>query len=248
VCTSADYQPVVRGCSPTTSCGRLVVDDFASASEVRALRKLAERGMALGGGAGGPTILDLQSGALSYGDKFIDVWVKFNTTPGVAALTRSDVDIYGTMAERIRRKAEQTFGSSGLQLTAPTFFSRIDGDKPAKIANDEYWHAHIDSRQYGSFVYTALLYLADAGVDFEGGSFQFLPARRHGAAQLDGEPTLEVAPKRGRLVLFTSGHEHPHRVTRVTRGSRLALTIAFTCDDGAAIRDFLGRAAAPDEE
>lgn len=64
------YEPNVPGCSPRgSSCGHLVVNDFASAAEVDALRSIAARGMALGGGAGGPTILDLQSGALSYGDK-----------------------------------------------------------------------------------------------------------------------------------------------------------------------------------
>ena len=61
------------GCTPS-NCGHLVVDNFATADEVSALAGIAARGMELGGGGGGPTILDLQSGALSYGDKFIDVW------------------------------------------------------------------------------------------------------------------------------------------------------------------------------
>ena len=72
---------------------------------------------------------------------------------------------------------------------------------------------HVDERQYGSFAYTALLYLADAGSDFEGGAFEFMassadPPRQPAAAA--------VQPRKGRLVLFTSGDEHPHRVTRVT--------------------------------
>lgn len=58
------------------------------------------------------------------------------------------------------------------------------------------------------------------------------------------QPVTTVLPSRGRLVVFSSGSEHPHRVTRVTSGERLALTIAFSCDKGAAIQDFLGRAAA----
>ena len=53
----------------------------------------------LGGGAGGPTILDLQSGALSYGDKFVDVWSLFNATEGVEAFRRSEVAVYA--AERV---------------------------------------------------------------------------------------------------------------------------------------------------
>ena len=44
----------------------------------------------MGGGSGGPTILDLQSGALSLQDKFVDVWTAFNLT-GKRPFTRSDV-------------------------------------------------------------------------------------------------------------------------------------------------------------
>ena len=85
--------PRVPGCSPSgAACGHMVVDNFASAEEVAALRAIADRGMALGGGAGGPTILDLQSGAVSYGDKFIDVYVAFNTS-GQRAYRRSDVAV-----------------------------------------------------------------------------------------------------------------------------------------------------------
>jgi len=239
VCRSAAER--VKGCTPRgqKGCGRLVRNNFASADEVAALRTIAERGMAMGGGgAGGPTILDLQSGAVSYKDKFIDVWTAFNSS-GAAPFTKSDVQVYADLVERIRRLAEATFGASGLQLTEPTFFSRISGDRPPVTAHDEYWHVHVDAKQYGSFVYTALLYLADHGADFTGGSFEFM---RSAADPPDAAALVAVPPTKGRLVLFTSGDEHPHRVTRVTAGERLALTIAFTCDERAAITDFLGRA------
>ena len=275
----------VPGCSPTgKQCGHIVVDNFASAAEVEALRGIADRGMALGGGAGGPTILDLQSGALSYQDKFIDVWTAFNAT-NTPAFTKREVAVYAEVVERIRVLAERTFGVGAkpattgglgkqhpqsaattttpprrrLHLTAPTFFSRIAGDKAPKTSHDEYWHAHVDLEQYGSFVFTSLLYLADGGADFDGGDFEFLPAgtpqklaagaegAMSGAgAGAAGAPVASVTPSRGKLVLFSSGSEHPHRVTRVTRGTRLALTIAFTCDGAAAIHDFLGRALEPD--
>jgi hypothetical protein len=43
--------------------------------------------------------------------------------------------VYADVAERIRKLAESTFSASGLRLTAPTFFSRISGDKaPDQIA------------------------------------------------------------------------------------------------------------------
>ena len=253
----------VPGCSPTgRTCGHLVVEEFASEAEVEALREIAARGMQLGGGAGGPTILDLQSGALSYKDKFIDVWTAFNAT-GAAPFRRSEVAVYVEVVERIRALAERTFGVGGraagakaaararrLHLTAPTFFSRISGDKEPQTAHDEYWHAHVDLEQYGSFVFTSLLYLADGGGrDFAGGAFEFLAPGTpqqlaegaNAGAGAAGTPVATVEPRRGSLVLFSSGPEHPHRITRVTEGTRLALTIAFTCDERAAIEDFLGR-------
>ena len=46
----------------------------------------------------------------------------------------------------------------------------------------------------------------------------------------------------GRLVLFSSGREHPHHVEPVRSGERLAVTVAFTCEKRAAVQDFLARA------
>ena len=40
-----------------------------------------------------------------------------------------------------------------------------------RTLNDEYWHVHIDKLQYGSFVFTGLLYLSDYEVDFDGGAY-----------------------------------------------------------------------------
>jgi hypothetical protein len=178
-----------------------------------------------------------------HAPQFVDVWTVFNATEGVQAFRRSEVQVYADVVQRIAALAESKFGvSTRLHLTAPTFFSRISGDKPPRTAHDEYWHTHVDLEQYGSFVITSLLYLADAGADFEGGQFEFMPpgtTHENGA----GAPARHaVKPARGKLVLFSSGSEHPHRVTRVTSGTRLALTIAFTCDEGAAVADFLGRA------
>jgi hypothetical protein len=137
----SESYPRVPGCTPSgRSCGHLVVDNFASAVEVEALRGISARAMALGGGAGGPTILDLQSGALSYGDKFVDVWSVFNATEGVQPFRRSELQVYADVVERVAALAEETFDVRGLQLTSPTFFSRISGDRKPKTAHDEYWH------------------------------------------------------------------------------------------------------------
>merc|ERR550534_2603 len=91
--------------------------------------------------------------------------------------------------------------------------------------HDEYWHQHTDTEQYGTFEYTALLYLSTLGRDFDGGEFVFDPPA-------GGAPASAVAvePKFNRLVAFTSDAENPHRVAKVSRGVRIALTAAFTCD------------------
>jgi len=242
-CHAADYRPAVKHCTPS-QCGRIVIDDFATPEETAALLAIARRGMAMGGGAGGPTILDMASGALSRGDKFIDMWVAFNLT-GQKPFTRSELAPYKALTDRVAAAATEHFGATKLWLTAPSFFSRISADRPPKIENDEYWHSHVDKLQYGSFIYTALLYLNERGVDFEGGQLTFdAPSTGGGAPheQTDVEVLGRVSPKPGRLVLFSSGHEHPHHVTEVTAGTRFAVTIAFTCDERAALTDFLERA------
>lgn len=120
-------------------------------------------------------------------------------------------------------------GRRSLYLASPSFFSAIRGDGTdsarfgAKTLNDEYWHEHVDRDQYGSFAITTLLYLntkeeAGSVLTFEGGNFEF-----------GGAVPLTVEPRRGRLLLFTSGAEHPHWVAPVTDGTRFALTTAFTC-------------------
>lgn len=73
-----------------------------------------------------------------------------------------------------------------------------------------------------------MLYLNDFGKDFEGGKFSFVDAGRN--------HTIE--PLASRLLLFTSGSENLHNVFKVERGTRYALTIAFTCDKNAAVANF----------
>lgn len=55
-------------------CGRFVSDKLASKDEVDALLGLAKAGLAFGGGNGGASILDLQTGALSKGDTFVNIY------------------------------------------------------------------------------------------------------------------------------------------------------------------------------
>ena len=80
--------------------------------------------------------------------------------------------------------------------------------------------------------YTALIYLNEAGRDYQGGIFEFDDDTDRHSSNGDGEgPMLRfVKPKAGRLLMFTSGEENVHHVNEVTSGVRYAITIAFTCD------------------
>ena len=94
-----------------------MLGDFIDAAHAEQLRALA-RGMSLGGGAGGQTILDFASGALSLGENFVDVWTTL-VRPG-RPFTREELAPFGTLTERIRAKVEETFGAQKLWLAAPT--------------------------------------------------------------------------------------------------------------------------------
>ena len=259
-----NQRPVVPKCSTQANkkCGAFLVDNFINVTEVNQLRNLVHRAMKLGGGSGGPTILDLQSGALSKGDKFIDIWRAFDLA-GVEPLTKGDVSIYAQVVDRVAERVAAEFGARGLHLTAPTFFSRISADLSPVTENDEYWHSHIDTEQYEAFDYTTLLYLSDTDSDFGGGRLVLDTSG-------DGLRKTIISPRRGRLLAFSSGPgylsprhhrsfddcaishyysfiaEFPHYVEKVSSGTRLALTIAFTCTRAAAIHKFLDRAA-PDK-
>eukprot|EP00472_Partenskyella_glossopodia_P000484 CAMPEP_0197543972 /NCGR_PEP_ID=MMETSP1318-20131121/68521_1 /TAXON_ID=552666 /ORGANISM="Partenskyella glossopodia, Strain RCC365" /LENGTH=124 /DNA_ID=CAMNT_0043103341 /DNA_START=637 /DNA_END=1007 /DNA_ORIENTATION=- len=113
-------------------------------------------------------------------------------------------------------------GLTMLYPAAPAFFSEIKSGPEAEQLNDEYWHVHIDTRQYGSFIYTALLYLNSHEEDYSGGEFVFVD-RKTGAAQ------QTIQPKAGMLLVFTSGEENPHHIQKVTEGTRYAVTISWTC-------------------
>lgn len=87
-------------------------------------------------------------------------------------------------------------------------------------ARQPYWSAHVDRHNVPFYDVSCLLYLSDAGVDFEGGDFAF-----H-----DDDADRVVPPRAGTLLVFSSGAENPHSVGRVSRGVRFALAAWFTRD------------------
>lgn len=97
--------------------------------------------MALGGSSGGATVWDLNSGALSFEDKFINAFL----VKGSKILTPTEKAIYQLVKNKIQRAIAETFNidENALHLTYPLFFSRLTDAEPI-IPNDEYWHPHID--------------------------------------------------------------------------------------------------------
>ncbi|XP_033736717.1 2-oxoglutarate and iron-dependent oxygenase domain-containing protein 3-like [Pecten maximus] len=227
VTCSKDYdKEPFQDCKPKR-CARVVMDDLVTESEARHLRGVAERGLALGGGEGGASILDLHSGALSKGKSFVNVY-KVLETMSETIFTEEDFRVYSNVKSRIHQAIAKEFGvkPSALFLTEPTFFSRMN-TKPASTVHDEYWHAHIDKVTYGSFHYTSLLYLSSYGKEFSGGRFIFV----------DKDVNRTVEPRLGRVSFFTSGSENVHFVEKLIEGERFAITISFTCDPTQAISD-----------
>ncbi|XP_039183948.1 2-oxoglutarate and iron-dependent oxygenase domain-containing protein 3 isoform X2 [Crotalus tigris] len=225
---SEDYDSHKRfeGCTPR-KCGRGITDAIINREEAEQIRRIAERGLSLGGSDGGASILDLHSGALSLGKHFVNMYRYFNDKIH-DIFTDEDFQLYRDVRLRIQQKIALAFGisSSSMYLTKPTFFSRINNSE-AKTTHDEYWHPHIDKVTYGSFDYTSLLYLSDYAEDFGGGRFVFM----------DEGANRTVEPRAGRVSFFTSGSENLHHVEKVHWGTRYAITISFTCNPDHGIRD-----------
>uniref|UniRef100_A0A1W7RER9 PKHD domain-containing transmembrane protein C17orf101 n=1 Tax=Agkistrodon contortrix contortrix TaxID=8713 RepID=A0A1W7RER9_AGKCO len=228
VSCSEDYDSHKRfeGCTPR-KCGRGITDAIINREEAEQIRRIAERGLSLGGSDGGASILDLHSGALSLGKHFVNMYRYFNDKIH-DIFTDEDFQLYRDVRLRIQQKIALAFGisSSSMYLTKPTFFSRINNSE-AKTTHDEYWHPHIDKVTYGSFDYTSLLYLSDYAEDFGGGRFVFM----------DEGANRTVEPRAGRVSFFTSGSENLHHVEKVHWGTRYAITISFTCNPDHGIRD-----------
>jgi len=230
---SKDYdRETFRDCVPSF-CGRFVSDSVVTAEEAAKLQNIAKKGLSLGGSNGGASILDLHSGALSKGDSFVDVFQAMRSA-GRSLITEDDFRAYISVKDKVHSAIAQAFqvDQDKLFLTKPTFFSRIT-PKTASTIHDEYWHPHVDKTTYGSFHYTALVYLSTGGVDFDGGDFVFIDSKKGSSNSVNST----VEPRVARASSFTSGSENLHHVAKVSRGVRYAVTIAFTCDPKQAIGD-----------
>ncbi|XP_023555023.1 2-oxoglutarate and iron-dependent oxygenase domain-containing protein 3 isoform X2 [Octodon degus] len=142
---SEDYDGHRRfeGCTPR-KCGRGVTDVVISREEAERIRRVAEKGLSLGGSDGGASILDLHSGALSIGKHFVNLYRYFGDKIQTI-FSEEDFQLYRDVRRKVQLTIAEAFGisASSLYLTKPTFFSRINSTE-ARTAHDEYWHAHVD--------------------------------------------------------------------------------------------------------
>ena len=240
------------GCTPVEggTCDRMVADDFLTTTEVDHLIRMANTGMAKSPATSilGPTIMDVNSG-----------WV---LAPGTHQPTsiyatgqlyaKEDYALYKDVTKRLKTMVEATFDVTELHFTAPTFITREVGNtkwKPTTM-HDEYWHPHVDKNNTEHYDYSGLIYLSTYGTDFQGGQLHFyndttldcsafVDMNNPGPCVAIGPPELIVEPRKGRLIVFGSGRENPHRVTRVRTGTRYVLSFWFSCDKRKSFQTFL---------
>jgi hypothetical protein len=223
-----------NGCL-TATCKRVVVDGIFSNEEVDSLLRIAKNGMDTRDNLGGPTILDINSGHIRDTAGLDNLFDENNNF----TFSADDFSSYGSIIRKLKSNVETTFGIQNMYFTAPTFITRLDGRNswsPREI-HDEYWHPHVDRDNTRHYHYSGLLYLSTYGKDFLGGKLNFLSS---GEAETKSHIVeLEVEPKAGRVIMFTSGGENFHHVERVTSGQRFVLAFWFTCDPRREMEIFL---------
>lgn len=103
----------------------------------------------MGGSSGGASILDLHSGTLSYGEKFINV---HSLEASKKIFNSADLAVYKIVKSKIQHAIAEFFklDPRTLYLTHPTFFSKLTNLDP-KTENDEYWHVHVDKVRKNNF-------------------------------------------------------------------------------------------------
>lgn len=207
-------------------CSRLVKDDIFAEEDIEKLKTLANKGYATRGvdgkGEGGPTILDINTGYIRDSAGLENL---FSREDSEMIFTEEDFAVYGRIISGLKAEVMSATGAQELYFTAPTFITRLDGREswePNEI-HDQYWHVHADRNNTNHYHYSGLLYLSMFEEDFTGGRVIFYDADTSNVEMV-------VEPRPGRVLIFTAGHENPHKVERVSSGQRLVLAFWFTCD------------------
>ena len=250
------------GCTPIEGgpCDRRIVDDFLTTTEVEHLLRMAQTGMATSPTKSivGPTIMDVNSGWVLAPGTDYPTSIYSSTTTGQQQknlYTQAEYALYKDVTERLKTMVETTFEvTTALYFTAPTFITREVGNphwQPTTM-HDEYWHPHVDKNNTDHYDYSGLIYLSTYGVDFHGGGqlqfynattsldcAAFVDLHNPGPCVVIGPPELIVEPRKGRVIVFGSGRENPHRVTRFESGTRFVLSFWFSCDARTKFPNFL---------
>lgn len=239
-----DDQGLDASClSPSLShCKRRVVDGLFTTEDISTLRQIAEKGMSTRENVGGPTILDINTGFIRDSLGLDNLFALPNDLFSV-----EDFRHYASIIQTLKDAVMQTFDLSSLYFTAPTFITRLDATKDweAREIHDEYWHAHADHNNTAHYHYSGLLYMSTYGEDFTGGRLLFYDPDKY--LQYGEDPNVKeeelvdliVEPRRGRVIIFSSGHENVHRVEKVLSGQRHVLSFWFTCNPQKEFQIFL---------
>ena len=137
-------------CKTTSVCGarpcdRVVIDNWLPPAEIDALRDIAARGAAAAdatAAAGGPTIVDINSGfVMAPGARLVNLYQSKRKPFG-----GEDYELYRSVIRRLKAEVEAAFPrASALYFTAPTFLTRLSGENAtweASEPHDEYYQRH----------------------------------------------------------------------------------------------------------
>jgi predicted 2-oxoglutarate/Fe(II)-dependent dioxygenase YbiX len=140
--------------------------------------------------------------------------------------------LVASVRERVRRAVlEQLRAEEPLYVNMTQLSSMGSGGVVPLHADD--CMLHLDTgRWVPTFFfrkYSALVYLDQSGRDYQGGVLEFVDAQ--GGARMRVRVLERVVPRRGTVVLFSSGRDNAHRTTPVTRGRRHVMAIWFCADE-----------------
>ena len=127
------------------------------------------------------------------------------------------------LAERLRRIVAEIFGLPRARVRVSEHFLTLRQPGPsleqAVHCDEAVFPDGEGAKARWRFHFSSVLWLGDAGDDFDGGALAFYYNHTR--------PWLEVEPAVGRAAFFSSGWENVHGIRPVSRGHRWALTAAF---------------------
>jgi 2OG-Fe(II) oxygenase superfamily len=178
--------------------GLLVLPGFIAPEYCHKLIDVYEEGTASARiRARGTNVRDISLSLVVAHDHELSDWAR-DVRDAVGNLLADHFDLPGLFADYTAFKCEYKGGGHRLHA---------DNATPSGDPNHTYWREA-----------TAMLYLNDGELDFEGGRIRFARLER------------EVVPKPGLLVGFGCGLDFEHEVTNILSGTRYSIALWFTRD------------------